>query len=122
MEAPRSTCPRTGILYLLIEFQKRGLPHMHLLLILAEDDKIRDPENIDIIASAELPDKTVDPKLHEIVKFIMIHGPCGVLRPNAPCLVDGVCTKGYPKQFRDTTAENIDGYPMYVLVTTQTIL
>ncbi|GFW80474.1 ATP-dependent DNA helicase [Trichonephila clavipes] len=43
----------------------------------------------------------------------MIHGPCGVLNPKAPCIVDGVCTKGYSKQFRDTTAENIDGYPMY---------
>ncbi|GFW78568.1 helitron_like_N domain-containing protein [Trichonephila clavipes] len=43
----------------------------------------------------------------------MIHGPCGVLNPNAPCIVDGVCTKGYLKQLRDTTAENIDGYDMY---------
>ncbi|GFV21567.1 helitron_like_N domain-containing protein [Trichonephila clavipes] len=80
-----------------IEFQKRGLPHMHLLLILAEEDKIRDPEIIHLIVSAELPDKTVDSKLHEIVKSTMIHGPCGVLNPNAPCIVDGVCTKGYPK-------------------------
>ncbi|GFY37561.1 helitron_like_N domain-containing protein [Trichonephila inaurata madagascariensis] len=63
--------------------------------------------------SSELPDKTEDPKLHEIVKSTMIHGPCGVLNPNAPCIVDGVCTRGYPEQFRDTTAENIDGYPMY---------
>ncbi|GFT54582.1 hypothetical protein TNCV_344661 [Trichonephila clavipes] len=37
---------------------------MQLLLILAED-KIRDPESIDRIASAELPDKTLDPRLHE---------------------------------------------------------
>ncbi|GBN54440.1 hypothetical protein AVEN_170934-1, partial [Araneus ventricosus] len=43
----------------------------------------------------------------------MIHGPCGVLNPNSPCMADGVCTKGYPKQFREATAENIDGYPMY---------
>ncbi|GFV82385.1 ATP-dependent DNA helicase [Trichonephila clavipes] len=88
---------------------------MHLLLILAEEDKIQDPEIIDLIESAELPDKTVDPKLHEIVKSSMIHGHCGVLNPNAPCIVDGVCPKGYPKQFRDTTAESIDGYPVYRL-------
>ncbi|GFS53235.1 ATP-dependent DNA helicase [Trichonephila clavipes] len=86
---------------------------MYVLLILAEADKIRDPEIIDLIKSAELPDKTVDPKLHEIVKYTMIHGSCGVLNSNAPCIVDGVCTKGYPKQFKDTTAETIDGYPMY---------
>ncbi|GBN27558.1 hypothetical protein AVEN_167654-1, partial [Araneus ventricosus] len=96
-----------------IEFQKRGLPHMHLLLVLAEEDKIRDPESIDRIVSAELPNETLDSRLHEIVKATMIHGPCGVLNPNSPCMADGVCTKGYPKQFREATAENIDGYPMY---------
>ncbi|GFV08865.1 helitron_like_N domain-containing protein [Trichonephila clavipes] len=95
-----------------IEFQKRGPPHMHILLILTEEDKIRDPDSIDLIVSAELPDKTLDPKLHEIVKSRMIHGPCGVLNPNSPCIVDGVCLKGYPKQFRDTTDENIDVYHM----------
>ncbi|GFY00051.1 helitron_like_N domain-containing protein [Trichonephila clavipes] len=43
----------------------------------------------------------------------MIYGPCGVLNSNARCIVDGVCTKRYPKQFRDTTVESIDVYPMY---------
>ncbi|GFY13894.1 helitron_like_N domain-containing protein [Trichonephila clavipes] len=94
-----------------IEFQKRGLPHMHLLLILA--DKVRDSESINLVVSAELPAKTVDPKLHEIVQSTMTQRPCGVLSPNAACIVDGVCTKGYPKQFSETTAENIYGYPLY---------
>ncbi|GFY76077.1 ATP-dependent DNA helicase [Trichonephila inaurata madagascariensis] len=62
-----------------IEFQKRGHPHTHLLLIITEQDKIRDSESIDLIVSAELPEKTVDPKLHEIVNSIIIHGPCGAL-------------------------------------------
>ncbi|XP_054706695.1 uncharacterized protein LOC129216505 [Uloborus diversus] len=96
-----------------IEFQKRGLPHMHLLLILAEEDKIRDPETIDLIVSAELPDETLDPRLHEIVKSTMIHGPCGALNPNSPCITDGVCTKGYPKSFTAVTADSVNGYPMY---------
>ncbi|GBO02233.1 hypothetical protein AVEN_259730-1, partial [Araneus ventricosus] len=43
----------------------------------------------------------------------MIRGPCGVLNPDSPCMADGVCTKGYPKQFREATAENADGYPIY---------
>lgn len=51
-----------------IEFQKRGLPHMHLLIILADEDKFRDPESIDLAVSAELPDVTVDPELHAILK------------------------------------------------------
>jgi len=37
-----------------IEFQKRGLPHAHILAILKDKDKIRDPETIDKIISAEL--------------------------------------------------------------------
>ncbi|GBN06833.1 hypothetical protein AVEN_115960-1 [Araneus ventricosus] len=96
-----------------IEFQKRGLPHMHLLLILADEDKIRDPESIDRIVSAELPDETLDSRLHEIDKVRMIHVPCGVLNPYSPCMADGICTKGYPKQFGEATTENVDGYPMY---------
>ncbi|GFY42147.1 helitron_like_N domain-containing protein [Trichonephila inaurata madagascariensis] len=39
----------------------------------------------------------------------------GVLNANSQCIVDGVCTKGYPKKFSETTAENFDGYPMYRL-------
>ncbi|XP_028097227.1 uncharacterized protein LOC114297068 [Camellia sinensis] len=40
-----------------IEFQKRGLPHMHLLLILAPGQKPLSPDTYDSIVSAELPDK-----------------------------------------------------------------
>ncbi|GBM54045.1 hypothetical protein AVEN_220606-1 [Araneus ventricosus] len=43
----------------------------------------------------------------------MIHGPCGTLNPNSPCMREGVCTKQYPKEFREKTEENINGYPMY---------
>ncbi|GBO43140.1 hypothetical protein AVEN_121656-1 [Araneus ventricosus] len=89
------------------------MPHMHLLLILADEDKIRDLESIDLIVSAELPDETFDSRLHEIVKAIMINGPCGVLNPDSACMADCVCTNGYPKQFREATTENVDGYPVY---------
>ncbi|GBM66306.1 hypothetical protein AVEN_220068-1 [Araneus ventricosus] len=86
---------------------------MHLLLILANEDKIRGPESIDLIVSAELPDETLDSRLHEIVKAAMIHGPCGVLNPDSVCMADCVCRNGYPKQFREATTENVDGYPMH---------
>ena len=38
-----------------IEFQKRGLPHAHILMILDTADRPRSPADIDRIASAELP-------------------------------------------------------------------
>ena len=43
----------------------------------------------------------------------MIHGPCGVQNPSCVCMEDGQCKKKFPKQFRDETAENINGYPAY---------
>jgi hypothetical protein len=43
-----------------IEFQKRGLPHAHLLLILAREDKPR-IDNYDNYVCAEIPDKDLHP-------------------------------------------------------------
>lgn len=37
---------------------------------------------------AELPDETLDPRLHEIVKAT-IHGPCGTLNLNFTYMADG---------------------------------
>jgi len=46
-----------------VEFQKRGLPHAHILLILENKDKPKTTEDYDKIVSAELPDFTKFPKL-----------------------------------------------------------
>ena len=43
----------------------------------------------------------------------MIHGPCGNLNRKAQCMVDGQCSKGFPKEFCEATQENEDGYPDY---------
>src|SRR3954468_21566687 len=43
----------------------------------------------------------------------MMHGPCGILKPNAPCMKDGKCSKKYPRNFQESTTENEDGYPIY---------
>ncbi|WJX83022.1 DNA helicase [Trifolium repens] len=60
-----------------IEFQKRGLPHAHILLWLDEKDKLESPESINSVISAELPDQHKFPKLYDTVCKFMIHGPCG---------------------------------------------
>ncbi|XP_065678214.1 uncharacterized protein LOC124818126 [Hydra vulgaris] len=44
-----------------IEFQKRGLPHVHILLHFVNDDKLETAEDIDSLISAEIPDQNVDP-------------------------------------------------------------
>lgn len=67
-----------------------GLPHAHILLWL--HTKIR-PDDIDRIIWAELPDPVCYPKLFEIVKRHMVHGPCGNLNRKAPCMEEDRCTK-----------------------------
>lgn len=95
------------------EFQKRGLPHCHLLLILKDTDKFRVSEDVDSLVSAEIPDRLTDPRLYDTVTQCMVHGPCGVLNPNSPCMNDGACTKNFPKEFTDQTNLNVNGYPLY---------
>ena len=53
-----------------VEWQKRGLPHAHILIWL--ETKIR-PEQINDVIRAELPDQEVDPELFDVVKTHMVH-------------------------------------------------
>lgn len=93
-----------------IEWQKRGLPHCHLLLWLEEKIKSTD---IDRIIRAEIPDFNTDPLLHTAVSGHTIHGPCGVLNRNCPCMVDGKCSKKFPKELISETQTGEDSYPLY---------
>jgi len=43
----------------------------------------------------------------------MVHGPYGGANPNCPCIVDGHCSKAFPKEFQSRTTMNQDGYPKY---------
>ena len=96
-----------------IEFQKRGLPHAHILLILNRSYKPKTAADYDTIVSAEIPDKNRDPNTYKTVVQSMIHGPCGIHKSNAPCMKDGKCSKKYPRNFQENTTENEDGYPIY---------
>ena len=95
------------------EFQKTGLTHAHILLILRKEHKLITNEQIDDIICAELPP---DPSLTEneeerkqmqllqdMVTRNMIHGPCGISNPKAQCMNDGKCKKGYPKPYAKHT-------------------
>ncbi|XP_044578930.1 uncharacterized protein LOC123261402 [Cotesia glomerata] len=91
-----------------IEFQKRGLPHLHMLMTLKSNSKITRPEQVDRLIAAEISDPVIDPTLFDIVKKNMLHSPCGDW-----CLIDGICSKKYPKSFRNETTMDADGYPYY---------
>ena len=43
----------------------------------------------------------------------MIHGPCGILNPNSPCMIDGKSSKRYPRALVSNTVTGTDGYPLY---------
>ncbi|KAG3057540.1 hypothetical protein PI125_g25377 [Phytophthora idaei] len=96
-----------------VEFQKRGLPHAHILVILAEADKPRTRQIIDKMVSAELPDKEKNSQLCETATTCVIHGPRGAAYPNAVCMKDGKCTKGFPKPLSEVTKGNVAGHPVY---------
>ncbi len=97
-----------------IEFQKRGLPHAHILIILEDDNKFNSAEDYDSVISAEIPDPILHPNLYATVTKTMVHGPCGILNPGAACMVNNVCSKHFPKEFCEVTQENEDGYPEYM--------
>ena len=54
-----------------IEFQKHGLPHAHILIILADECKPRDPFEYDVIVCAEIPDPVLHPRQHRKVRRCM---------------------------------------------------
>ncbi|XP_049315830.1 uncharacterized protein LOC125779235 [Bactrocera dorsalis] len=93
-----------------IEWQKRGLPHAHILVWFK--DKIR-PEEIDQIISAEIPDPSIDRELFDVFTNQMIHGPCGTFNMASPCMENGKCKKHFPKNYTNDTITDTDGYPMY---------
>ncbi len=68
-----------------IEFQKRGLPHCHLLLCYEDDDKIRTPEQLDQSISAVIPNPR-DTQLHDVITKFNLHGKCGSSNIQAPCM------------------------------------
>ncbi|XP_057417171.1 uncharacterized protein LOC130711518 [Lotus japonicus] len=96
-----------------IEFQKRGLPHAHILLWLSMENKLRTPNMIDSVICAELPDPERFPQLFECVSNYMVHGPCGFSNKDSPCMKNGHCSKYFPKKFVQSTSFDSDGYPIY---------
>lgn len=86
-----------------IEYQKRGLPHAHLIVFLHADSRLSTPERVDAFISTEFPDVDKNPVLHELVKTHMTHGPCGVHNYSSCLNNKQECTKGFPKPFQSET-------------------
>ncbi|CAH1415347.1 unnamed protein product [Lactuca virosa] len=98
-----------------IEFQKRGLPHAHFLLIMKPPYKLTNTDHYDKTVCAEIPDPKKNPEMHELFVSHMIHGPCGSLNSDCPCMNNEQkkCRFIYPRQFNETTLQGKDSYPVY---------
>ena len=62
---------------------------------------------------AEIPDLDDDPVANEAVKQFIMHGPCGSTKLKSPCMVNGKCTKHFPKRFYEETTIDEEGFPIY---------
>ncbi|XP_022883704.1 uncharacterized protein LOC111400528 [Olea europaea var. sylvestris] len=98
----------------MIEFQKRGLPHAHLLLIFNSAQKICCAEQVDMIVSCEIPDKNKHLHLHSVIAKHNMHGPCENLNPKNVCmLTSSGCKNKYPKDYCNSTIFGDNSYPLY---------
>nr|AAK54292.1 putative helicase [Oryza sativa Japonica Group] len=104
---------KTKAIVFTIEFQKRGLPHAHILIFLDKRGKSLEPSQIDELICAEIPDRDKDPETFEAVKNFMMHGPCGEANPKSPCMVDHKCNRFFPRGFSDETIIDEVNFPIY---------
>ncbi|GBN71925.1 hypothetical protein AVEN_250460-1 [Araneus ventricosus] len=97
-----------------IEFQSEVLPHAHILLTLDSESKIRTKDDIDKFVVQNFQILALILELFQIVTKCMVHGPCGTININSPCMRDGLMLQKFLKQFKkDDTEENVNGYPIY---------
>ena len=88
-----------GVLVMyVVEFQKCGLPHVHMLIWLDSESKIKLKRNVDKFGSAEIHDLEIDPTGYEAVKRFMMHEPCGPEFPKTPCMINHKCSRHFPKK------------------------
>ena len=77
-----------------VEFQKRGLPHAHIVVKLLQDPPL---SAIDGFISAELPDPLENPTLYNLVRRFHMHSPDHLTRSGFRCNQNGRCIYGYPQ-------------------------
>jgi hypothetical protein len=91
-----------GLLYeiCVTEFQKRGLPHAHLVVKLQHELPLT---QLDGFVCAELPDPDEDPVLHAAIGRFHMHSQNHLDRPTSRCNRDGRCIYEYPQPINNQT-------------------
>ena len=99
--------------FLVIEFQKRGLPHAHIVLVATPETRPRAPEAYYRCVWPEIPDPVTRPALHSIITTRNMHGPCGPSFPNQACMQEGTCRWKFPQPFCNHATEDSYGFVQY---------
>uniref|UniRef100_A0A0K0F1G1 Inositol-pentakisphosphate 2-kinase n=1 Tax=Strongyloides venezuelensis TaxID=75913 RepID=A0A0K0F1G1_STRVS len=88
-----------------IEFQKRFLPHIYMLIKVSKDDFRLNFDQVDECVKAEFPDKEKNPRLFEIVTKTIVHSRCDISKTKVPCWNEekNICTKKFPEQYHKYT-------------------
>ena len=89
------------------------MPHCHIIIFLHDEDKLSSPDKIDKFICAGLPSKDDDRIGYEAVRSHMMHGPCGAYASDSSCMDKGVCTKGFPRSYCESTFISPQGWPHY---------
>jgi len=63
--------------------------------------------------SAQLSDPQLQPLLYAKVTKYMLHGPCGIDNFQAKCMINGKCSKRFPKKYRERTDWAENSYLLY---------
>ena len=98
-----------------IEYQKRGLPHAHCLIIVEGPEKPKDANTYDRSVCAEIPRLDGTPERTQLRQKVLRH----MVHQHRPtCFAEedihqSECRSGYPKQFQTSTTDTADGYPAY---------
>jgi hypothetical protein len=105
----------------IVKYQKKKLPHAHIIIFFAGGYTFSEPEAIDNLIRAELPNRALDPNrlLTEIVKQVIVHSLYRPLKPDVIYMKKAyanilfTCFKRFSKPFANKTIVNSDGYPEY---------
>lgn len=93
-----------------IEWQARGLPHVHLLIILV--DPIVTTRQVDEFVCAEIPDPVMQPILHELCANFQLHTPCDT-NAESGCRNGKDCKRHFPKDMSRCTVILNNAFPKY---------
>lgn len=88
-----------------VEFQYRGLPHIHLLLVFDAADAALTEESIDNLVCCEIPPETTAEQrsLRQKVMQHMVHNDCA-MNPGCKCCErTGKCRWNFPKPWTERT-------------------